>query len=370
MSSQRKVSELLELAGLTLNGNNPCDPQVHDPRLYDRVLAGGSLALGEAYMDGWWDVEDLAEFFNKILRARLDTKVKPLSLAFHILRSKLINLQSKVRAPQVAEEHYDLGNDLYSHMLDKETMSYTSGYWKGVSALGAAQEQKLDLLCKKMGLKKGDHVLDIGCGFGGFAKYAAEKYGARVTGISLSKEQIALARERTKGLSVEIKFQDYRDVKGTFDHVVSIEMIEAVGHKNLRTYMEKAHEVLKDGGFFALQVIVGNEHATTTEPWLDKYIFPNGMLPSISQLGTSIENIFVAEDWHNFGPDYDKTLIAWFKKFDAEWPKLKEKYGDRFYRMWKYYLLCCAGSFRARHNQLFQVMLSKGGTFDTYQTVR
>lgn len=370
MTNKEKVQELLALAGLTVNGPNPWDPQITDERLYGRVLAGGSLALGEAYMDGWWEAEDLAEFFHKLLRARLDKKVHPMSLVWHALKSRLMNRQSKRRATQVAEEHYDLGNDLYTKMLDTTTMSYTCGYWDGCATLDEAQTQKLDLLCRKIGLAQGDHVLDIGCGFGGFAKHAAEKYGAHVTGISLSKEQIALARERTEGLPVDIRFEDYRDTTGQFDHVVSIEMIEAVGYKNFKTYFQKIHDLLKPGGFFGLQAIVGNESDTKTDPWLDKYIFPNGMLPSIAQIGDAIENLFVAEEWHNFGVDYDRTLVAWLDNVDASWHELKEVYGERFYRMWKYYLLCCAGSFRARHNQLYQIVLSKGGTLGGYVSVR
>ena len=372
MSAKRTVKELLEKADITLNGPNSWDPQIHNDALYDRVLAGGTLALGEAYMDGWWDVEDLSEFFNKALRARLDKKVRPFSLVWHILRSRLINLQSRKRATQVAEEHYDLGNDLYQSMLDPHTMSYTCAQYSEDTecSFGKAQENKIDLLCRKIGLQKDQHILDIGSGFGGFAKHAAEKYGSRVTGVSLSKEQNAFARKKTKNLPVEILLQDYRDITGRFDHIVSIEMIEAVGYKNLRTYMEKIHEVLKDGGLFGLQVIVGHESATRTEPWLNKYIFPNGMLPSKEQLTDATKGLFTIEDWHDFGTSYDKTLVEWFKNFDAAWPSLSEKYGERFYRMWKYYLLLCAGSFRARHNQLFQVILSKNNIPGRYVIVR
>ncbi len=371
MKAKEKIEYIASLAGVTINGKNPWDLHVQDERFYDRILGGGTLALGESYMDGWWSVDDLAEFFNKILSAKLDEKIRPFSIALHIARAKFMNLQSRSRATQVAEEHYDIGNDLYERMLDTRTMSYTcGGYYKDAHTLDDAQEAKIDLLCKKIGLKKGDHVLDIGCGFGGFAKYAAEKYGAQVTGISLSKEQIKIAKERTKDLPVEIRFEDYRNTKGLFDHVVSIEMIEAVGYKNFRAYFEKAHSVLKEGGFFGLQAIVGNKSEVTTDPWIDKYIFPNGMLPSIKQLGDSIEGLFVAEDWHNFGVDYDTTLHAWFDNFNKGWPDIKDKYGERFYRMWKYYLLMSAGSFRSRKNQLWQIVLSKGGVLGGYQSVR
>ena len=370
MTSKAKAEELLSLAGITIDGLHPWDIQVKDERLYDRVIAGGTLALGESYMDGWWDVDDLAEFFNKVLGAKLDQQVKPFSMVWQVLKSKLINMQSPSRATIVAEQHYDLGNDLYQKMLGR-SMAYTCAYWKEANNLDDAQEAKFDLICRKVGLKKGDHILDIGCGFGAFAKYAAEKYGASVVGTSVSKQQIEFAREYTKGLPVEIRFEDYRETKGQFDHIISIGMFEAVGHKNFRVFMEKAHTLLKEEGFFLLHTIGANWSETMTDPWIDKYIFPNGHLPSIKQLGASIEKLFVMEDWHNFGPYYDKTLQAWFKNFDATWAELKEKYGgDRFYRMWKYYLMCSAGSFRCRNNQLWQIVLSKNGVPGGYSSVR
>lgn len=370
MTAEKTVTELLSHAGLIPNGPHSYDPQVHDSRLYSRVLAGGTLALGEAYMDGWWDCDALDEFFARAARARLDTKIRTFSFALHVLKAKLFNLQSRARAAQVAEEHYDLGNDLYERMLDSETMAYTCGYWKNVHTLADAQRAKFDLVCKKIGLKQGDHVLDIGCGFGGFAKYAAETYGAKVVGTSVSKEQCAIAQKRTQHLPVEIRFEDYRETTGVFDHIVSIGMFEAVGSKNFRTFMQHAHSLLNEGGFFLLHTIGANVSHVANDEWYEKYIFKNGMLPSVAQIGKSIENLFVMEDWHNFGPYYDLTLKAWFTNFDASWSELREKYGDRFYRMWKYYLLQSAGSFRARNIHLWQVVLSKGGTHGVYEAVR
>lgn len=263
-----------------------------------------------------------------------------------------------------------LGNDLYEKMLGK-TMVYTCAYWDNADTLDQAQEAKLDLVCRKIGLKSGDTVLDIGCGFGAFAKLAAEKYGASVVGTSVSKEQIEFARKHTKGLPVEIRFQDYRDTTGQFDHIVSIGMFEAVGSKNFRTFMQKAHDLLKDGGTFLLHTIGGNDTTTTADPWFDKYIFPNGMLPSITQMGKATEGLFIMEDWHNFGPYYDLTLREWWKNFDGAWHTLKDKYNDRFYRMWKYYIFSMMGAFRSRQkNQLWQIVLSKGGVLGGYTAVR
>jgi len=371
MNAEQKIKELLSRAGVTVNGQNPYDPQVHDERLYSRVLSGGTLALGEAYMDGWWDVDDMSELFHRVLLADIQTAVMETGVLFSVLQEKLFNRQNKARAFQVGEKHYDLGNDLYQKMLDRR-MTYTCGYWKDAKTLDEAQEAKLDLVCRKIGLKKGDRVLDIGCGWGSFAQYAAEKYGASVVGVTVSKEQVALGSERVKGLPVEIRLQDYRAISdGPYDHIVSLGMFEHVGHKNYRTYMKKVHELLKDGGLFLLHTIGSNQLTPISDPWIDRYIFPNGMLPSVQQLGASIEKLFVMEDWHNFGADYDKTLMNWYLNFEKAWSSLKEKYGERFCRMWRYYLLFTAGAFRSRqNNQLWQIVLSKNGVPGGYQSIR
>lgn len=362
--------DILALVGIEINGKNPWDIQVYDDRLYSRVLSNGSLALGEAYMDGWWDVPKLDEFFARILRAGLDSKVKyNFVLLKEAVFSKLFNYQSKSRAFEIGEKHYDIGNDLYSAMLDKR-MLYSCGYWNRSNDLDSAQEAKLDLVCRKLGFKPGQKVLDIGCGWGGFLKYAAERHGVTGVGLTVSKEQVALAQESCKGLPIEIRLQDYRDIKEKFDHVVSLGMFEHVGCKNYRAYMKVAERSLKSDGLFLLHTIGGNESVHGTDPWIEKYIFPNSMLPSMKQITTAAEGLFVIEDWHNFGADYDQTLMAWFKNFDRAWPKLESKYGQRFYRMWKYYLLSCAGSFRARKNQLWQIVLSKNGVAGGYKSVR
>lgn len=370
MSLRERAQAILAPAGITINGHEPWDIKVHNERFYGRVLRGGSLALGEAYMDGWWDAERLDEFFARVLRHKLDEGLGPrwrkaLIEAWH----RLYNHQSLGRAFQVGEKHYDIGNDLYTRMLDPRLV-YTCAYWKDAATLAEAQEAKLDLVCRKLGLKQGQKVLDIGCGWGSFAKFAAERYGASVVGVTVSKEQAALARELCAGLPVEIRVQDYRSIEGTYDHAVSIEMFEAVGYKNFRTYMEVVRRSLKPDGLFVLQTIGGNASVASTEPWLERYIFPNGMLPSIAQIGKSIEGLFVMEDWHNFGDDYDRTLMAWHKNFNDAWPELKDNYGERFKRMWDYYLLCCAGSFRARKNQDWQIVLSPNGVLGGYKAVR
>jgi cyclopropane-fatty-acyl-phospholipid synthase len=270
-------------------------------------------------------------------------------------------LQTRSRALKVGEVVYDLGNDLYCAMLDKR-LNYTCGYWTNATTLDEAQDAKLELVCQKIGLKPGMRVLEFGCGWGSFASYAAEKYGAHVVGVTISKEQLTFAKEVCKGLPVELLFQDYREVQGTYDAIISIGMVEHVGYKNYATYMQVVDRCLKEDGIALIHCIGSNQSVTMGEAWGAKYIFPNGMLPSIAQLATAMEPKFVMEDWHNFGPHYDPTLLAWYNNFDKAWPSLKAKYGDRFYRMWRYYLLNSAGAFRARSQQLWQVVFTRRGT--------
>lgn len=343
---------------------------MHDERLFNRVIRYGSLGLGEAYMDGWWDAPALDQFFYKVMSAHLEKEIQfNWTTFFLLLRAQLLNRQSRKGATRVAREHYDLSPELYMSFLDPYNQ-YTCGYFKNTDDLNVAQEQKLDLICKKLQLKRGDRVLDIGCGWGGFAKYAAQHYDVSVTGITLSKEQLAYAQEFTKGLNVELRLQDYRDLKGTFDKILVCGMIEHVGYKNYREIMEVVERNLADDGLFLLHTIGYSRSTHATDPWIDKYIFPGGMPPSITQIGKAVEGLFFVEDVHNFGVYYDKTLMAWFKNFDAAWPNLKANYDERFYRMWKYYLLSCAGGFRAREIQLWQVVLSKKGVAGGYESVR
>jgi cyclopropane-fatty-acyl-phospholipid synthase len=364
------AKSILAVADVNVDGSNPWDIQVHNEDFYQRVFSQGTLGLGEAYMDGWWDCKRLDEFFDRVLRARLDVHLqKNWKLISGILLARLFNRQSTGRAFQIGEKHYDLGNDLFENMLDSR-LAYSCGYWNGAETLDKAQEQKLDLICRKLGLQAGMRVLDIGCGWASFLKYAAEKYGAEVVGITVSKEQVEYGQEICKGLPVDIRLQDYRDVDEKFDYIVSVGMIEHVGYKNYRTYMEMAYRCLKDDGLFLLHTIGGNRSVKATDPWIDKYIFRNGMLPSIQQLGAAIEGLFIMEDWHNFSADYDTTLMSWYKNFTANWDKISSNYSDRFYRMWEYYLLSCAGSFRARSNQLWQIVLAKQGVPGGYKSIR
>ncbi|MBS0359385.1 MAG: cyclopropane fatty acyl phospholipid synthase [Proteobacteria bacterium] len=366
-SAKTIVTELLNTAGIQVNGPNPYDIQVNNDNFYTRILNEGALGLGESYMDHWWDCKKPDQFIERVLRANLEDKIKTNKLwLLKTILLKIFNLQTKKRAFQVGEKHYDLGNDLFKRMLDSR-MVYTCGYWKNADNLEDAQVNKLELTCKKLMLEPGMRLLDIGCGWGSMAKYAAENFGVHVVGITISKEQAEYAKENCKGLPVEIRLQDYRDVNEKFDRIVSLGMFEHVGHLNYRTYMQVAHRCLTDDGIFLLHTIGDNISGVTTNEWIAKYIFPNGLLPSITQIGKASEKLLVMEDWHNFGADYDKTLMAWHENFIQHWNELKDNYNDRFYRMWNYYLLSCAGSFRARYTQLWQIVFSKHGLMGGYQ---
>jgi cyclopropane-fatty-acyl-phospholipid synthase len=368
---KKLAEEILSLAGVTINGNNPWDIRIHNDEFYRRAITEGELGIGEAYMDCWWDVERVDEFICQILRAQLDEKIQlKLSILLKLLTARLLNLQSKHRAFIIGEKHYDLGNDLFQNMLDKR-MNYSCAYWKDAGNLDQAQENKLELICQKIYLKPGMRILDIGCGWSAFGKYAVEKYNVEVDGITVSKEQVELGRKLCEGLPVKIRLMDYRDLNERYDRIISVGMIEHVGYKNYKTFFEIANKCLNDDGLFLLHTIGTNRSEETHDLWTDKYIFPNGMLPSVAQLGKAIENLFVMEDWHSFGTDYDNTLMAWYSNFEKNWDKIKNKYSERFFRMWKYFLLSSAGSFRSRRrSQLWQLVLSKKGIPGGYNSIR
>ena len=362
--SQRATSvvrELFGLAGVTIGGSTPGDISVHDDRFYDRLLRDASIGLGEAYMDGWWDTDALDTFVEKIMRANLKEKVTG-SWRLRILtaRAMLLNLQSRARSGPSVTAHYDIGNDLYQRMLDPR-MVYTCAYWRDAKTLAEAQEAKLDLVCRKLGLERGMRVLDLGCGWGGFAAYAAEKYGCSVVGVTLSHDQVALGREMWKDPSVDLRLCDYREVGGQFDRVVSIGMMEHVGPKNHRTMMRVIDRRLRGDGIALIHTIANNRSLRHGTPFIEKYIFPNAVAPSLAQIGRAVEGLFVVEDLQNLGPDYDKTLVSWWDNFDRAYPELRDKYDQRFYRMWKFYLLAAAGASRSRDGQLYQLVLTKIG---------
>jgi cyclopropane-fatty-acyl-phospholipid synthase len=364
------VTELLQLAGVTIDGNNPWDIKVKDDRVYSALLREGSLGLGESYMDGWWDCEQVDQLIARLIRADLENQVKQnKKFLFRMLLSRFVNFQDRKRSLEVGRVHYDIDPDLYRRMLDEE-MNYSCGYWKNATTLDEAQKAKLELSCRKLKLEPGMKVLDIGCGFGAFAKYAAKHYKVDVVGVTISEQQALWAQENCKGYPVEIRFQDYRDVAEQFDRVVSIGMFEHVGERNYKEYMSTVFKNLNDDGLFLLHTIGTTCVESGTDAWVSKYIFPNSILPTAKEIPDACAGKFVIEDWHNLGYDYVKTLRAWYKNFTAHWNSLKKNYDERFFRMWTYYLFLFMGSFQARHLQIWQVVLSKNYLRRDYAPIR
>jgi len=365
---KKKFEKLFKPADIKINGKRPWDITVHDDSFYTRLLLG-SLGSGESYMEELWDCEKLDEMFYRLVQADVDSRTIRLDKIITNLAGKLVNLQTKSRSKKVAKIHYDLGNDFYATMLDP-FMQYTCGYWAHADNLNDAQWNKLDLVCRKLQLQPKEKVLEMGCGWGGFAKFAAENYDCHVTAVNISKEQVAYARTFCKGLPVKIVHSDYRDVNGLFDKVVSIGMLEHVGYKNYEAFMKHVQSCLKPGSIALVHSIGNNTSSVSQDPWLDKYIFPGSKCPSIHQITEASEPYLIMEDLHNLSTDYDKTLMAWYHNFIEHWPQFESGYGKRFLRMWSYYLLFCAGLFRARKIQLWQIVFSHGGVEGGYRSIR
>lgn len=367
---QARVSGLLQEAGVAIGGHHPQDIQVHDPRFHARVMAGGSLALGESYMDGWWDANQLDAFLLQLMQAHLDERVHGWRELADAVKARLFDLQAGHGAYEVGRRHYDLGNDLYQAMLGRRLV-YSCGYWRDAQDLDGAQEAKLDLVCRKLGLRAGQRVLDIGCGWGEALKFAAERHGVSGVGITISEEQAAFARELCAGLPVEIRVQDYRELDEPFDAIFSIGMFEHVGDRNYRRFFQVVRRCLAADGLLLLHSIGSNVSRHRTDPWIARYIFPNSMLPSAAQVARAFEGLFVMEDWHNFGTDYDRTLQAWRDNIETAWPTLDaQRYDERFRRMWRFYLAGSMATFRCRHAQLWQIVLSPEGVPGGYVAPR
>lgn len=372
------LEAMLDKIGVTVNGDKPYDIKVHNPHFYAKVLRKQTLGAGEAYMDGWWDCDALDELFFRICRHKLYESVYSKwrhNLTY--LKNAIFNQQTRSKTEKVANTHYNLGNRLFEYMLGK-SMAYTCGYWESSQTLDEAQFAKYELVCKKLYLKPGDKVLEIGCGWGGLAKYMAEKYGCEVVAMDIGREPSHYAQQSCRGLPVKIYQCDYRDISvfnptnEKFDKIVSVGVLEHVGYKNYGHLLDLARNMLKKDGIFLLHSIGGNVSTNFCDPWIEQYIFPRGMLPSLKQLGEAFENRFIVEDLHNFGAYYDKTLMAWHKNLSEHWRELQaeNKYDERFHRMMNYYLLTCAGAFRARDMQLWQFVLTPQGILHGYHSIR
>lgn len=371
--AQDYIQRILDKADLHIG----TDIQVHNSDTYARIAAGGRLAIGETYMDGWWSSHRLDHVTSRLLHVDALRELTSdwraaMQLAYLTAKSKLVNRQKRSRAEAVADTHYNLDNELFEGMLGNWMMYSCAYFGRGADNLDQAQEDKLRLIADKLHLEKGMTVLSIGCGWGQLEHFLASTYDVQVTGVTIAEEQLAYAEKRFSHPNVMFRFQDYREIPATdvYDRVISIAMFEAVGQKNYDEFFAVMKRHLKDDGIALLHTIGGTPDAVRTDPWIDKYIFPNGVLPSAKQIALAIDKKFVIEDWHNFGQDYDKTLLAWWENFQALWPSLEGKYDERFYRMWQYYLLTCAGSFRARYNHLWHIVMTKRGLVGGYVPVR
>ncbi len=368
--AERIITGVLEKADVRIGGDRPWDIAVHDKRFFMRAVRG-TMGVGESYMDGDWDAGSLIEFFRRTMGAGLQAHpLLRLNRLAKEIQARFRNLQTRDRSRAVAEEHYDLDHRMYSLFLGPWNQ-YTCCFFDGTRDLEQAEVCKLEMICDKLEIEAGDRVLDIGCGWGGFAKYAASTRGCKVIGISLSDEQIDYARSYTAGLPVEIHRLDYRDLPssslGPFDKILICGMIEHVGYKNYRQLMQVVHTVLKDDGLFLLHTI-GNRHNTVVvEPWTEKYIFRNSMAPSMRQLAKAAEELFVIEDWENYGHYYVPTLQAWHDNFNRNWDRIRALEGprpfdERFRRMWNFYLMSSRAAFEVEDLHLWHLVMTRYGS--------
>lgn len=373
---QRQIEDLLGEIGVTVNGNKPYDVKIHDPRLYNKILLKQSVGAGEGYVEGMWDCDQLDELYYRICRHKSYNKIYSKSKAFFVtLRNSIFNQQTPEKSEKVAKVHYNLGNTLYERMLGK-SMAYTCGYWKNAKDLDEAQFAKYELICQKLDLRPGERVLELGCGWGGLAKYMAEKYGCEVVAFDIGKEPYTYAKELCQDLPVQVYQCDWRAVnvynptRIKFDKLVSVGVLEHVGYKNYDLFLKISRDFIKDDGIFLLHSIGGNMSRNYCDAWINQYIFPNGHLPSLKQLGKAYENKFIIEDFHNIGPYYENTLLGWHKNLNDHWDELKNHYDEKFHRMMNFYLLTCAGGFRAREMQLWQFVLTPHGIEKGYKSIR
>ena len=365
MSAESFLRELLAKADITIDGGRPWDLQVRNPSAYERVLRDGSVGFGEAFMEGWLDCERVDQLAERAYRAALTEQVDTKTAFLEALKARLSPFGSRARSFEIGEVHYDIGNDLFETMLDP-SMMYSCAYWQRAQTLEAAQRDKLELICRKLQLEAGQRLLDIGCGWGGLASYAAEHFGVQVVGITVSKQQAELAARRSAGLPIEIRQTDYRDVAERFDRIVSVGMFEHVGRRHYPAFFAACERCLEPAGLLLLHT-VGYRKQEPINPWYDKYVMPGVEFPTVADIANSVGAQLVLENFHAWeGRHYDRTLMAWFERFDAGWERLAPKYGERFYRMWKLYLQGCAGGFRTEQMRVWQLVFSKGGLTGGY----
>ena len=332
---------------------------------FNKLLDRGELGLAESYMDGDWESNDLGNLLKKLMFYQdiLESKAKYQTINFLYLKifstyESFFNTNTLIKSPENIQKHYDVGNDLYNKMLGT-TMQYTCAYFnKDDMTLDEAQESKMDLIAKKLDLKEGMDVIDIGCGFGSMANYLAKKYKVKVTGVTLSPEQKNFSDEYFGNENVSIEVKDYRLVRGKFDRVYSVGMFEHIGSKNYKEYFDKCYDLLKDDGImFCHTMGISRPNYHQNEYFASKYIFPEGELPDMLNLTEGYSEKWRLEDFQNIGISYSKTFDAWRENI-GNWETL-EGYDERFKRMWEYYLHLFAENFRCQNFLLFQNVFTK-----------
>ncbi|UWQ48243.1 cyclopropane-fatty-acyl-phospholipid synthase family protein [Leisingera caerulea] len=355
-------------------GRNPgpvADLHIHNPDCFARLIREGDLGFSDAYLEGWWSTSDLQAFMD-LVHMGANTVYdgfpgRGLARAYERFRFWL-HRNHRRQAKKNISYHYDLGNDFYGLWLD-DTMTYSSALFQsGQDSLEKAQTAKYASMVDQMGVKPGDHVLEIGCGWGGFAEYAAGQRGLRVTGLTISKEQLRFARERLDkaGLSdrVELRLQDYRDCRGQFDGIASIEMFEAVGEKYWPAYFSTIRDRLKPGGQATLQIITVADRRWEVYrkgvDFIQKHIFPGGMLPSPKVLRDQVEKAGLGVVRSiEFGDSYNQTLRRWHDTFNARWDQISSMgFDERFHKMWNFYLTSCAAAFKTGNCDVTQITVA------------
>lgn len=363
-------------ADIRFDGQRPWDLQVHDSQFFGELVRRGSLALGEGYVAGQWDCDQLDELINRLLRVRAN---QPLSLrgaisaAVERLRDQLINPQSLARAFRVGRQHYDIDHRVYAATLDRRLV-YSCGHWQEASSLEEAQLQKLERICRKLQMQPGQRLLDVGCGWGSLAAHAAEHHGVRVTAITVSAAQYLWVREHYGHLPIQVELCDYRSLpgllRGRFERIASVGMFEHVGQRNHPCFFRCMQQLMEADGLLLLHTIGHAGPRGGTDPWIDAYVFPGGRLPSATEVCRASAPHLRLEDWENFGGDYVRTLLAWWQNFQARWPELQGHLGEKFYRFWRYYLLSCAGYFRSGQGQVWQLVMSRPESSRVYRSLR
>lgn len=370
-NAEKAVRKIVELGGIPETVFDHV--KVLDESAWFDIITKGNLGIAEGYMHGKIEVDPLP-FFRTIMNGTsVGTRRKEgsdyLGLVMQVLSlptmlmGRFVNMQSRELSTRVTKQHYDAGNDLYEVMLGP-TMAYTCGYWKGAKNLEEAQKNKFDLILRKLQLKPGMKVADLGCGWGTAAAYMHEHGKADVTAVSLSEQQVKWAKDHLEKPGLKYIWSDYRDIcddpkqAGTFDRIYSIGMLEHVGYKNYEPFFSCVKRLLKPDGLAVVHTIGEPDFVPASDPFLDKYIFPGAVIPALSALTPAFENHFILEDFHNFGYDYALTLAAWSDNAKAFFKKNPTAYTPEFQRMWDYYLRMCEALFELRINQLWHFVLS------------